>query len=328
MAGNRGAVALVRERFAPDARPDEKDALVQAEEVSAALSALGFDTTCIDLNLDLGELLERLETLNPDLVFNLVESLAGQGALVSTVPALLESRGYRVTGCDARSLYLTSNKILAKQWLSQHGLPTPDWILGRDLPAVADGRWIVKSVWEHASLGLDDGCVVSGADAVMQRIADSKAQYGGEWFAERFVDGREFNVSALGGEGRPEVLPIAEIVFEGYAASKPRIVGYAAKWEPNAMEYHATKRVFPALAAGTAAEIVSLVERCWKIFGLSGYARVDFRLDAQGSPWILEVNANPCLARDAGLFAAVRQAGMSYERLIERIVADAGTGSK
>lgn len=315
---------MLRERLLQDARPDERDALVQAEEVSAALCSLGFDAPCVELGLDLGELLEKLEALKPDVVFNLVESFAGQGALVSTVPALLDSRGYRVTGCDARSLYLTSHKILAKQWLCQHGLPTPEWTLAGDVPQITGGPWIVKSVWEHASLGLDDGCVVSGADAVARRIAASKSRYGGEWFAERFVEGREFNVSVLGVEGRAEILPIAEIVFEGYAAGKPRIVGYAAKWEPEAVEYHATKREFPALAAGMAAEIESLAEKCWTIFGLSGCARVDFRVDANGSPWILEVNANPCLARDAGLFAAARQADMSYERLIERIVTDAG----
>ncbi len=326
MAGNRGLVALLRERLAEGARPDEKDALVQTEQVSAALHALGYATACVEVGLDLGELLERLESLAPDIVFNLVEALAGQGSLVATVPALLESRGYRITGCDARSLYLTSHKILAKQWLCKYGLPTPEWGCG-DAARPAEGQWIVKSVWEHASLGLDDGCVVSGTGAVSRRIESSKSQHGGEWFAERFVDGREFNVSVLGAAGRPEVLPIAEIAFEGYAANKPRIVGYAAKWEPDAMEYHATKRVYPELAAGLRAAVVALAEKCWMIFGLSGYARVDFRVDADGVPWILEVNANPCLARDAGLYAAALEAGMSYEKLVERIVAGAGLRS-
>jgi D-alanine-D-alanine ligase len=321
---NRGVVAVLRERLPGDARPDEKDALVQAAEVSAALTGLGYEVVCVDVGLDLCELLDRLALLQPQAVFNLVESYGGQGALIATVPALLESRGYRVTGCDAHSLYLTSHKVLAKQLLCHNGLPTPDWASAGDLPAVDHGTWIVKSVWEHASLGLDDGCVVTGAEALRRRLASSAAQHGGEWFAERFVDGREFNVSVLDVDGRVRVLPVAEICFDGYARAKPRIVGYAAKWEPEAAEYHATRRVFPALPAGLARDIESLVRECWRVFGLSGCARVDFRLDAGGKPWILEVNANPCLARDAGLFAAVTQAGLSYEALIGAIVDASG----
>jgi D-alanine-D-alanine ligase len=321
---NRGVVAVLCERLVGDARPDEKDAQVQAAEVSAALTSLGYEAVRVDIGLDLGELLDRMAALQPQVVFNLVESLGGQGALIATVPALLESRGYRVTGCDAESLYLTSHKVLAKQFLRQNGLPTPDWASAGNLPAIDHGTWIVKSVWEHASLGLDDGCVVTGADALRRRLAASAASYGGEWFAERFVDGREFNVSVLGIEGRARVLPVAEICFDGYAGNKPRIVGYAAKWQPEAVEYHATRRDFPALPAALAGEIESLVEECWRLFGLSGCARVDFRLDAGGKPWILEVNANPCLARDAGLYAAARQAGMSYEALIGAVVDASG----
>jgi D-alanine-D-alanine ligase len=321
---NRGVVAVLCERLAEDARPDEKDALVQADEVSAALTCLGYEAVCVDVGLDLGELLDRMDALQPQVVFNLVESLGGQGALIATVPALLENRGYRVTGCDSESLYLTSHKVLAKQFLCQNGLPTPDWASAGNLPAIDHGTWIVKSIWEHASLGLDDGCVVTGAEAVRRRLAASTSTHGGEWFAERFIDGREFNVSVLDIEGRARVLPVAEICFDGFARNKPRIVGYAAKWQPEAPEYHATRRIFPALPDALAGEIESLVQECWRVFGLSGCARVDFRLDAGGNPWILEVNANPCLARDAGLYAAARQAGMSYEALIGTVVDASG----
>lgn len=324
MSEDRGVVAVLCERIAEDARPDERDSQVQAHEVSAALAGLGYVPARVEVGLDLGELLDRLLSLEPQVVFNLVESFAGHGALIATVPGLLESRGYRITGCDARSLYLTSHKILAKQYLRQNGLPTPGWCSAGDLPANDHGTWIVKSVWEHASLGLDDGCVVTGADAVRRRIAASTSQHGGEWFAERFVDGREFNVSVLGIDGGVQVLPVAEICFDGYARGKPRIVGYAAKWQPEAVEYHATRRDFPVLPAGLAADIESVVRECWQVFGLSGCARVDLRLDGDGKPWILEVNANPCLARDAGLFAAAVQAGMSYESLIGGIVAESG----
>ena len=121
------------------------------------------------------------------------------------------------------------------------------------------------------------------------------------------------------------MLPIAEIEFDGYAPDKPRIVGYAAKWQPDAVEYHATRRVFPELPAALAGRIRDLAAECWTIFGLSGYARVDIRLDAAGTPWILEINANPCLTRDAGFFAAAEAAGIDHGTMIGLIVSAAGS---
>ncbi|HEX5788636.1 MAG TPA: hypothetical protein VFY03_10670 [Woeseiaceae bacterium] len=321
MPASRGVAAVLVERLDGDARPDERDALVQAEEVSAALGQQGFRVQRLETGLDLGDLLNRVRSLAPRFVFNLVESLAGNGALIAVVPALLRGAGLRVSGCDAEALWLTSQKVLAKRWLRRHDVPTPDWIENR--PDVdrssAAGRWIVKSVWEHASLGLDDGCVVSGAEEVAGRLRESKERHGGEWFAERFVDGREFNVSLLEIEGRPAVLPLAEIDFGTLPASRPRIVGYAAKWMPGSIEYRATERVFPPLPGPLAAELARLAERCWQLFGLAGAARVDVRLDAAGAPWVLEVNANPCLSRDAGFYAAAARYGLSYEAMVGHI---------
>lgn len=318
-----GIVALLHERFDAAARPDELDALTQADEVSAALLARGQRVERVAVGLDLGALKSAIGAVNPQLAFNLVESLGGNGALIAAVPAMLAGLGIPTTGCDAAALNLSSHKLMAKRWLRRHGITTPDWVAGDSLTTVAGGRWIVKSVWEHASLGLDDGCVVNGAAAIRSRMADSRRTFGGDWFAERFVDGRELNVSVLEIDGRPQVLPIAEIEFEGYAPDKPRIVGYAAKWQPDAVEYHATRRVFPLLPVALAGRIRDLAIECWTIFGLSGYARVDIRLDAAGTPWILEINANPCLARDAGFCAAAEADGIDQGALIGLIVSAA-----
>ncbi len=110
-------------------------------------------------------------------------------------------------------------------------------------------QYIVKSVWEHASLGLDDSSVVTGSEAARQKIERCKQQYGGEWFAEEYIDGREFNISVIEQDGEPLVLPIPEITFVDYPDDKPKIVGYAAKWDPDAVEYDATRRDFPTLPA-------------------------------------------------------------------------------
>jgi len=314
-------VLVMHEAIDGPARADEQDTLVQVEQVSAALEDLGCEVSTLGLGLDLEGGLRRIRERRPDAVFNLVESLAGDGRLIHIVPAVLASAGMAFTGCGSDSIYLSSQKRLAKRWMRLNGIDTPADLA--DGEGAADSRWIVKSLWEHASFGLDDGCVVRGPLQARARIAACRKRYGGEWFAERFVDGREFNISVLEQDGRASVLPLAEMTFVDYPADKPKIVGYAAKWEEQAPEYQATRRCFPVLDAALAARLRETARKCWDSFGLRGYARVDVRLDSTGRPWVLEVNANPCLARDAGFPEAALRAGLSYTRLVRRIVGEA-----
>jgi len=318
MAGHVRKVVLVHERFADDARPDEVDALAQAQQVGEALTARGWQVDTFPVGLDLGALKSYLEAEKPALVFNLVEQLAGDGRLIVLVPALLDTLGMPYSGCRADAMYLTSQKLLGKAWLRGDGIAVPD-DLSTDTGTDDARRWMVKSVWEHASLGIDDGSVVNGTAQACARLDYCHERYGGEWFAEAFVDGREFNISLIEHDGQPYVLPLAEMTFVDFPENKPRIVGYAAKWDPDAPEYRNTVRCFPDLDDALHAELTAVAQRCWRRFGLSGYARVDLRLDAAGCPQVLEVNANPCLSRDAGFAAAAEAANIDYPVLVERI---------
>ena len=214
----RGKTAVVlHEPFEATARPDELDALVQVEEVSAALQRLGWAVSTLPVDLDARGWSERLRGERPAFVFNLVESLAGSGRLIAVVPSLLEAFGLPFTGSGADALYQSSHKLLAKRWMALNGVPTPAWFEPAAGAAPDDGRWIVKSVWEHASLGIDDASVVSGAAALRARLDERRGRFGGEWFAERFLEGRGFNISLIEEDGRPRVLPVAEIRFDGLA---------------------------------------------------------------------------------------------------------------
>ena len=163
----------------------------------------------------------------------------------------------------------------------------------------------------------------NGIPTPRDRIIDCESRFGGERFAEEYLDGREFSVSVLEHKGQPWILPVAEMTFDSFPADKPHIVGYAARWVNSAPEYSATRREFPALPAGLRDQLEDIVRRCWTLFGLRGYARIDLRLDAEGEPRVLEVNAGPCLSRDAGFAAAAAEADIPYEQLIERIVRSA-----
>ena len=320
MSKARHSVLVLHEALGGDARPDELDALVQVREIGAALEVLGHEPSVLATGLDLDTTLAAIAARQPDCVFNLVESLAGQGRLVHLVPAVLEANRFRFTGSGADAMMLSSHKLLAKKWLRQQRIATPPWFGPGTAKRDRDTRWIVKSVWEHASLGLDDGCVVAGAVAARARMRQSIDAYGGDWFAERFIDGREFKVALLEISGRPRVLPIAEMTFVGYPDGKPRIVGYAAKWDEAAPEYHATQRDFDALSDADRRRLAETALKCWRAFGLAGYARVDFRMDAKGVPWVLEVNANPCLSADAGFVAAGKAGGMTQAAIVEAVL--------
>lgn len=322
------AVLLIGEPAPGASRADEADTLVQAAQVQGLLEAAGWSVCLLELTADLPAAKIALLREKPDLVFNLVESIGGKGDFIHLGPALLEHLGLPYTGCPQSAVYLSSNKVLAKRFLSLAGLPVPAaWDADAHDATVRGKRqndeplWIVKSMWEHASLGLDAGSVIPSR-AVEALIARRKARYGGEWFAESYVPGREFNLSLLEGSAGPEVLSPAEIVFDAFPMGKPRIVDYAAKWQPDTFEYRNTPRRF-----GFGPDDAELLERLrglaletWDLFGMRGYARVDFRVDAAGHPWILEVNANPCLSADAGFMAAAAETGLSDSEVIERIV--------
>jgi D-alanine-D-alanine ligase len=336
-------VAIVHNEVKDESSPDERDVLVQARSVSEALSELGHETLSLACDLDLSAVKRQLEEIMPDIVFNLVESLDGQGRLIHLFPALLDAMKMPYTGSCAEAVQTTSNKIMAKERMAAVKLPTPPWVgpypgdmppLYQYNPAANDFsdlkdlgtplRWIAKSLWEHASIGLvEDVLFVAESPSHIKDILKARApRLGGACFAEVFVEGREFNLSLLAGPDGPEVLPPAEIIFEGYDEGKLRIVDYRAKWEEDSYEYHHTPRCFdfPETDNKLLSELKQTAVRCWQVFGLGGYVRVDFRVDTHGRVWILEINTNPCLSPDAGYPAALAQAGISLAEAIERVL--------
>jgi D-alanine-D-alanine ligase len=315
-------VLILHAEIAADAPPDDQDTLRQAAAIAEALTRRGHDSICGVFFADESEMEALIARENPDVVFNLVESLWGRGLYAPLAPAILASLGVPYTGANAAATGVCGDKILTKRILEAAGLPTPAWSEAPHWRGIDQGRWIVKSVTEDASLGLDDAAVVSGRKAVVARAQESAARHGGRWFAERYVHGREFNVALIERDGEPHLLPIGEMVFERWEARKPRIVGYAAKWQEATSEYHLTTRTYGwhERAPDLKHSLEELSRACWNLFGLTGYARVDFRVDARGRPFILEVNPNPCLEPDAGVAASCAQAGLPYDELIEDIV--------
>lgn len=267
-----------------------------------------------------------MRSLDPDLVFNIVESVEGSGRLVYFAPALLDFLRIRYSGCPTEAIFVTSNKLLSKKMLHGAGIPTPGWVTLADVDreGTPAGSWIIKSVWEHASIGLTEGSVVTAPSSLVDGLHRAAASAAGDSFAELYIHGREFNVSVLAGPRGPEVLPLAEMVFRDFPEGKPRIVDYRAKWDEESFEFKNTVRSFESAPedARLAEELRNLAAKCWNLFQLRGYARVDFRVDEAGLPWVLEVNTNPCISKQAGFLAAAGRAGLSQADVVARIIAD------
>lgn len=305
--------------------PEEIDTITSSNAVADALRKHGHTVTLDAFSPDPDRLDAILARHRADIVFNMVEGIDGLGALAPVAPRMLDEADVIFTGVDAVGMAVTTDKPLAKRRMREAGIPTADWCDGPDWNGLRDDKiYIVKSTLEDASVGLDDGCVCLGRD-VKARAELSVARNGGKWFAEEYIDGREYNISMMDGpDGEPFVFPLAEMQFGDWPADKPRIVGYDAKWielDVNDLMVRdfSTEKTDPVLAAKIRKACIGV----WKLFGFTGYVRVDFRVTPQGEPMVLEVNTNPCIAPDAGFAAAGAQIGLSYDQLVLRVVENA-----
>ena len=306
----------------------DQDVIVQRDAVRQALCEQGYQVEILECTLNMQNAADHLRSLNPDVVFNLVESLGGTDRLMAAATLLLESMMIPFTGASTNAILQTSDKVSAKRLMTVAGLPTARWSTGADFNSHNHGavsRAIIKPVWEHASFGMDDDCVVDIAAVPdwRTRLRDRCVNSGCLHFAEEYIDGREFNLSVLeGDDGRPVVLPPAEIDFSAYPTEKPRIVGHKAKWCEESFEYQQTPRSFEFAGSDSPLlqQLTELAATCWHTFQLSGYARIDFRVDHAGTPWILESNVNPCLSPDAGFAAALDRASISFSSAVDQIV--------
>lgn len=323
---SKGVVGILFNEIPQDATPDEADTMVQADLVAASLVELGFKTVQLPFSLDLKSFTENLRKAAPVFIFNLVESVDGEGKLCHFAPFLLEHLGLKYSGCPAEAIYLTTNKLLAKKMLRLSGVNTPGWVsLNETVAFKPSSRYIIKPVSEDASIGLETVMIIKAEDPadLKDSLLKKQEQTRKEFFAEEFIDGREFNISILGQGGEARLLPPAEIRFIGYQETgRAKVVDYKAKWDEDSFEYQNTQRTFEFGESDLALldEMKAFARNCWNCFQLEGYARVDFRVDQNGKPWVLEVNANPCLTPGSGFLAAAEKMGLGFTDVIKRII--------
>jgi D-alanine-D-alanine ligase len=300
---------------------DETDVLVQADAVEEVLIKLGYSSKRLSFGLDLKEMTDILLKQPPDLIFNLVETVGGKGALIHLCPSLLESSGIPFTGSGTYAMVATTDKILTKKILEAHGILYPE-LLDPDSKHLPDPAklYIKKPKWEDGSAGITDESVMEGKNINISKLKKDGAFKNA--FLEEYIEGREFNLSVIDSENGPKVLPPAEMLYLDYPKDKPRILNYASKWDTDSFEYHKTIRTSEFRKEDNALfqKLAEISLQCWQIFAINGYMRIDFRVDQQNRPWVLEINANPCISPDAGFVAACLEGGFTYSDMIQKII--------
>jgi D-alanine-D-alanine ligase len=306
-----------------DSRADEIDVLDQVNFINEILTELGISTSKLGITSDLYMATYTLKALNPDFVFNLVEAIDGKEELISFAPLLLESLQIPFTGARSEAMFCTTNKILSKEIMLYNKIPTaPFFKLDEYKKTNPAKRYFVKPISKDGSVGIDDNTIFEGQSKELETFIKNLNVR--QYYIEEYIHGREFNVSILTDKAKPEILPLAEMVFENYPEGKPWILGFKSKWEENSFEYNNTVRKFNTLNDNKKLEneIAEICNKCWNIFKLNGYARVDLRIDENNRPYVLEINANPCISKNAGFYSACIQAGYDMKNVIKRIIED------
>ena len=303
---------------------EDMDLAVNARSVAEALRSAGHDASTHTFEKDPAELISRLRSSGSEAVFNLSEcpDLSPEKELHAC--ALLELLRLPYTGNGPLALGICNNKALAKQLMIANGIATPRFRLYAGDPAGDPGLsypLVVKPANEDGSAGITEDSLVADLVGLRRQVKWLRDGFRQDSLVEEFVDGREFNVGVLGNGTAADPyrsLPPAELVYRN---PRWRLCTYESKWDATHPSYAEIAPVCPAdTSPETTARLSGIALACARIFGLAGYARVDFRMNAEEEPFVLEVNPNPDISPDAGMTRAARAAGLTYPDLILEIL--------
>ena len=294
-------------------------------DVLAGLRELGHDVQAVGVRDELTPIRQALDGWRPDIVFNLVMHFHGIGIYDAYVVSYLELLRCAYTGCNPRGLILTSDKALSKKILTWHRIPITRFgaVPRGQKPRLPRGLrfpLFVKSGAEHSSTGIAQASVVRDEHALAERVAFIHSQVGTDALVEEYVEGRELYVGVLGNE-RLTTFPVWELTFAHLPEGTEPIATAKVKWD---LGYQKRLGVKTGPARNLDPEIerrlIHLSRRIYKALGLSGFARIDFRVTESGEIRVLEANPNPDLSRDEDFAESARDTGVEYPKLLQRIL--------
>lgn len=294
-------------------------------DVVAAMSWLGHEAIKLGVHDELAPLRRALKEIKPHVVFNLLEEFHGEAVFDQHVVSYLELQRAAYTGCNPRGLVLGRDKALSKKILHYHRIRCPRFFvfpLGRKVrrPKRMEFPLIVKSLVEEGSTGISEASVVHNDEKLAERVRFIHRTVGTDAIVEEFIDGREVYAGVMGNH-RLTVLPPWELQIGNLRSDAPRIATRRVKFDIEFQEKHGVK-IGPANLDDPAllARYEAVAKRIYRILGLSGYARIDFRLTPKGELYFLEANPNPDIARGEEFSSAAKAVGLDYEPLLQKIL--------
>jgi D-alanine-D-alanine ligase len=322
-------LVLMHGDLVPPDKIDDRDVTTMAwrteYDVVTTLKKLGHEVYPVGVTNDLGVIRAAIDGWNPHIAFNLLEEFDGISLYDQHVVSYLELLHMPYTGCNPRGLMLARDKALAKKVFAFHRIPHPEFAVipqGRAVkrPKSLAFPLIVKSVTEEASLGISQASIVGEDHKLKERVTFIHQSVGSSALIERYIEGREFYVGVIG-NGHLRALPVWELIMDHLPDDAKRIATQRVKWSQKYQEkYGITSRQATHLPAGKAAQIQSLAKRVYRALGLSGYARIDLRMDEEGRLYVLEANPNPQIARQEDFADSAEKANYRYAELLQELL--------
>jgi D-alanine-D-alanine ligase len=294
-------------------------------DVLRALRSRGHTVEHLAIFDDLDLLRRKIESFAPDVIFNLADQFKNNRAFDQNIVSYLELHGVPFTGCGSTALTLCKNKAISKKILGYHGIRVPDFAtVARGDRPVRPKRLkfpiLVKPLNEEASLGISQASFVETDGEFNDRVQFIHDSISADAIAEEYIEGRELYVSVLG-DKRLQVFPIRELVFREVPPDEPKIATFKAKWDEAYRKHWGLENQF---AKGLDPAVVRAIHRtCRRIYRLltiDAYGRLDLRLTPSGEPVFIEANPNPMLAADEDFAKSAIAAGLTYPKLIAKIV--------
>lgn len=309
-----------------DLSADFKSGVRKTEaNVLAALNTLGCPTEHLAIFDDLDLLRQKLQSFEPDLIFNLADQFKNNRAFDQNIVSFLAMHGVPFTGCGSTGLTLCKHKGISKKILGYHRIHVPDFVTIARGKRIARPRRLkfpilVKPLKEEASLGISQASFVETDEQFKERVQFIHEKFDNDVIAEEYIEGRELYVSILGNH-RLQVFPIRELVFREVPPDEPKIATYKAKWDEEYRKRWGLQNQFAeGLDASLVAKIEQTCKRIYRLLTIDGYARIDLRMTANNELYFIEANPNPILAEEEDFAQSAIKAGLSYPQLIERII--------